>query len=115
MEKELRRQASSIKVLLCTGSQSPPSPSDRALNQRVKGCRLAMHSAILAKENKELHGENEKRKQKHTQSRRQISSEGLSVLEASALITQQQEANEASPSGPGMHGESALQPRKRPP
>ena len=76
-----------------------------------------MHSTILlAKKNKELHGENEKNKQKCTQSRRQIpSEEGLSVLEVSALIMQQQEANEAPPSGPGMHGESSLQPRTRPP
>ncbi|EKV11593.1 hypothetical protein PDIG_49490 [Penicillium digitatum PHI26] len=31
-EKELRRQASSIKALLRTRSRSPPSPLDRALN-----------------------------------------------------------------------------------
>ena len=31
-EKDLRRQALSIKALLRTRSRSPPSPSDRALN-----------------------------------------------------------------------------------
>ena len=39
-EKELRRQASSIKALLRTRSRSPPSPSDRVLNQLIKGFRL---------------------------------------------------------------------------
>ena len=75
-----------------------------------------MHSAIvLAKENKELHNENKKKKQKQNQSRKHIpSEEGLSVLEASALITQQQEANEAPSSGLSIHGQSALQPRTRP-
>ena len=90
-EKELCRQASSIKALLRIRSRSPPSPSDRALNQLVKGFRLTMQGAILlAKENKELCTANEKQKQKRTRSRRQIpAEEGLSVQEASALIMQQ--------------------------
>ena len=41
-EKELRRQASSIKALLRTRSRSPPSLSDRALNQLIKGFRLTI-------------------------------------------------------------------------
>ncbi|KAJ5169708.1 uncharacterized protein N7500_002491 [Penicillium coprophilum] len=116
-EKELRRQASSIKALLRTRSRSPPSPSDRALNQLVKGFRLTMQSAILlAKENQELRAENEKQKQKRTRSRRHIASEeGLSIEEASALILQQQGASEAPPPGPGTSRESAIQPRTRPP
>ena len=87
-EKELRRQASSIKALLRTRSQSPPSPSDRALNQLVKGFRLTIQGTILlAKENKELRATTEKQKQKRTRSRRQIpAEEGLSVQEASTLI-----------------------------
>ena len=68
-EKELRRQASSIKALLRTRSRSPPSPSDRVLNQLVKGFRLSMQGAILlAKENKELRAANKKQKQKRTRS-----------------------------------------------
>jgi hypothetical protein len=80
-EKELRRQALSIKALLRTRSRSPPSPSDRALNQLVKGFRLTMQGAILlAKENKELRAANEKQKQKRARSKRQIpAEEGLSV------------------------------------
>ena len=116
-EKELRRQASSIKALLRTRSRSPPSPSDRALNQLVKGFRLTMQGAILlAKENKELRAANEKQKQNRTRSKRQIpAEEGLSVQEASALTIQPEEAIEAPPLGPGMPRESALQPRTKPP
>jgi hypothetical protein len=88
-EKGLRRQASSIKALLRTRSRSPPSPSDRALNQLVKGFRLTMQGAILlAKENTDLRAANEKQKQKRARSRRQIpAEEGLSVQEASQLIS----------------------------
>jgi hypothetical protein len=39
-EKELRRQALLIKALLRIRSRSPPSLSDRVLNQLIKGFRL---------------------------------------------------------------------------
>ena len=66
-EKQLHQQASSVKALLCTRSRSPSSPSDRALNQLVKGCQLAMHNGILLKKkNNELHAANKKKKQKQT-------------------------------------------------
>jgi hypothetical protein len=46
-------------------------------------------AAFLEKEVSDLRAANEKQKQKRTRSRRQIpSTEGLSVLEASALIMQ---------------------------
>ena len=98
-EKELRQQASSIKALLRTRSRSPPSPSDRALNQLVKGFRLTMQGTILlAKENKELRAANKKQKQKRTRSRRQIPTDaGLTVQEASQLITTPVEADRAPP------------------
>jgi len=91
---QLQKQASSIKALLRTRSRSPPSPSDRALNQLIKGCQLAMHNAaLLANENKELRAENEKKKRKSARSTRQIAVEGgLSVLEASTLIAQLDQA-----------------------
>ena len=116
-EKELRRQASSIKALLRTRSRSPPSPSDRALNQLVKGFRLTMQGAILlAKENKDLRAANEKQKQKRTRSRRQIpTEEGLSVQEASQLITEPVESIEAPPPPPRRSPSPALQPRARAP
>ncbi|EKV14843.1 hypothetical protein PDIP_42360 [Penicillium digitatum Pd1] len=56
---------------------------------------------LLAKENKDLRAANEKQKQKRTRSRRQIpTEEGLSVLEASQLITEPVEAVEAPPPRP---------------
>jgi hypothetical protein len=59
-EKQLRRQASSIKALIRTRSQSPSS----ALNQLIKGFQLLIQgSLLLAKENKDLRAENEKKKQ----------------------------------------------------
>ena len=116
-EKELRRQASSIKALLRTRSRSPPSPSDRALNQLVKGFRLTMQGAILlAKENNELRAANEKQKQKRTKSQKHIpAEEGLSVQEASQLITALVEADEAPPSPPRRSPSPGLQPRTRAP
>ena len=61
----------------------------------------------------DLRGENEKKKQKRARSRKHLYAEsGLSVQEASTLITQPVEA--AKP-GPGQHSESALQPRTKPP
>ncbi|OQE10642.1 hypothetical protein PENFLA_c084G08738 [Penicillium flavigenum] len=88
-----------------------------AINQVLKACQITMQSAaLLEKEVSELRAANEKQKQKRTRSRRQIpAEEGLSVQEASALIMQPVEAVEAPTPGPGIHGESALQPRTKPP
>ena len=116
-EKDLRRQASSIKALLRIRSRSPPSPSNRALNQLVKGFQLQLQSHILqAQEIKELRAANEKQKQKRGKSRRQIQAEaGLTVQEASQLITEPVEAIEAPPSPPRRSPSLALQPRTRAP
>ena len=113
--KDLRRQASSIKALLRTQSRSPTTPSKRALNQLIKGCQLAMHSAvILAKENKELRAENEKKKQKRTRSKRQIpAAEGLSVQEASEMIAGLVEASETPLHPPDGSTQLGLEPRPR--
>lgn len=74
------------------GRQRPPQVEDS--NQLVKGFRLIIQGAILlVKENKELRAANEKQKQNCTRSRRQIpAEEGLSVQEASQLITTPVEA-----------------------
>jgi hypothetical protein len=41
--------------------KSPPTLTDQALNQLVKGCEIAMNSAIfLAHEKSQLHAANEK-------------------------------------------------------
>ena len=110
-EKELRRQALSIKALLRTRSQSP-SP---ALNQLIKGFQLSIQGALLlAKENKELRAENEKKKQNRTRSRKQIpSEEGLSVFEASTLIGQPEEVIEPPPPPRPRRPSPPFQPRTR--
>ncbi|OQE07902.1 hypothetical protein PENFLA_c149G00127 [Penicillium flavigenum] len=68
-------------------------------------------ATLLAKENKELRAAHEKQKQKRARSKRQIpAEEGLSVQEASQLLTEPVEAFEAPTPGPGIYGESGLQP-----
>lgn len=48
-----------------SSAQSPPSPTNQALNQLLKGYQMAMHNAaLLAKEVKELRAANEKKKRK---------------------------------------------------
>ncbi|EDN11036.1 conserved hypothetical protein [Histoplasma mississippiense (nom. inval.)] len=50
---QLEQQTKKVKGYIKHRTQSPPSPTDRALNQLVKGCQMAMHSAaILAAENR---------------------------------------------------------------
>ena len=60
---DLECQARTIKTLLKRRTHSPPSPTDRTLNQLVKGCQMAMHSAVfLASENRELRAAYESQK-----------------------------------------------------
>lgn len=61
---------------------------------------MMQSAAFLKKEVSDLRAENEKKKQKRTRSRRYIpSEEGLSILEASILVIQSEEASEAPPPG----------------
>jgi len=112
---QLLKQASSIKALLRTRSKTPPSPLNSAINQVLKACQITMQStALLEKEVSDLRAENEKKKQKRARSRRQISSaEGLSVLEASALIMQPEQAIKHPPPQVRARRESPLLPRTR--
>lgn len=114
-EKQLRRQASAIKALLRTRSRSPPSPSNRAINQLVKGCQLALQgAAILAKENSELRAANKKQKQKRNRSTRQIAHEGdLSVQEVRELRSEPIEAQIARIAQAHKQISGPLQPRTR--
>jgi 7-keto-8-aminopelargonate synthetase-like enzyme len=83
--RQLHKQASSVKKLLNRRSQSP---SQIAIQQLIKGCEMAMHSAaLLTKENHDLRAANEKERQKRKQSRHQMTpNEGLSIQEARDLI-----------------------------
>lgn len=85
---QLQKQSSSIKALLKNRSQSPPTPTNKAINQLIKGCELAMQGAVLlARQNQDLRAANAKQRQKRTRSTRQIVHEGgLSVEEARTLI-----------------------------
>ncbi|KAK9578966.1 suppressor protein sef1 [Aspergillus fumigatus] len=100
--KQLHQQASSVKALLKYRSLSPPSPTKKAINQLIKGCQLAMHSAaILAKENHDLRAANEVQKQKRNRSTRRIlRTDGLTIQEARDLINSPNQAIEASNSTP---------------
>ena len=69
---------------------------------------------LLAKENKELRAANEKQKQKRTRSRRQIPADtGLTVQEATQLITAPVEADEAPPPPRQRSASPTLEPRTR--
>jgi hypothetical protein len=74
-----------------------------------------MHStALLEKEVSELRAENERKKRKRTQSTRQIPfEEGVSVLEASSLIAQPEQAILAQVSREARPAPAPLQPRTR--
>ncbi|EEH44254.2 uncharacterized protein PADG_00543 [Paracoccidioides brasiliensis Pb18] len=60
---QLEGQSDKIKQRIKRRTQSPSSPTNQALNQLVRWCQLAMHSAaILTQENKVLWAANEKQK-----------------------------------------------------
>ena len=100
--KRLGKQASTIKRLLRQRTNSPPTPSKTALNQLVKGCEMAMSSAIiLAKENQDLRIAHEKQVQKRKRSNKQIAiQEGLSIEEGQSLLECRNQAEEAIPAPP---------------
>jgi hypothetical protein len=59
-----------------------PTPTNRALDQLVKGCQLAMNSAVLlAEENRQLRGENERRKKKRAKRRAFIATGGVLTIQ----------------------------------
>jgi hypothetical protein len=107
--RQLHRQASSIKALLKQRSHSPPSPTNIALNQLIKGCQLALHSGtILAKD--------EKQKQKRARSNRQIAREqGLSVQEGRELILGRNQPSKGQPTASTEAIQLASQPISRAP
>jgi hypothetical protein len=75
---QLELQAKAIKEYLIRRTNSPPSPTDQALNQLVKGCQLAMHNVVLlAEENKQLRAANERQKKKRAKRREYIATGGV--------------------------------------
>ena len=94
--KQLEKQASTIKKLLRDRTCSPSPPTKAALNQLIKGCEMAMNSAvILAKENQDLRATNEKKLQRRRRSTRQIAcTEGFSIQEGQELLQHGNEVQE---------------------
>ena len=94
---QLEQQARLVRDLLQRQSQSPTS---QAVNQLIKGCQTAMHSAvILAKENSELRTANQRRKQKQQHRRRYIAHGGVLQAQQGQFLVQrvengEQEANQ---------------------
>src|SRR3546814_10082764 len=66
-----------IKRHLKQRTQSPPTPTERALDQLVKGCEIAIHNAkILTSQNQHLLAENQRQKRKRAQKRSYIARGG---------------------------------------
>jgi hypothetical protein len=89
---QLQQQTDLLKQYLKRRTQSPPSPTDQALNQLVKGCQLVMHSAVLlTSENKRLQAENQRQIRKRAQKKSYLAKGGiLTGAEAQSLIEQEQ-------------------------
>lgn len=85
---QLENQTKLIKQYLRHHTQRPPSPTEQALDQLVKGCQIAMHNAVLlTNQNKKLFTENQHQKQKQAHRRSYIAREGvLTGSEAQNLI-----------------------------
>jgi hypothetical protein len=85
---QLEQQVQMIKGYLKRRSNSPPSPTDAALDQLVKGCQIAMNGAVLlTDENEKLRVANERQVKKRQIRRSYLSSEQtLTVDKAHQLI-----------------------------
>jgi hypothetical protein len=112
---QLETQANALKQFLKRRIQSPPSPSDQALDQLIKGCHMAMHNAVLlASENTDLQVANQRQKRKRNEPRRYIARGGiLTVEEGKSRAAGSSNANEEA----GLHEEVAepAPKRRRPP
>lgn len=86
--RQLEQQVAAVKGLIQRRSKSPPTPTDSALNQLVKGCESAMQSVVLlAAENEGLRTANERQKRKRQLKRRYISKKNvLSAAEGTRLV-----------------------------
>lgn len=87
--RELERQTKTIKGYIRRRTQSPPSPTDLALNQLVKGCQMAMHSAILlTEENRHLRTENERQKKKKMKRKSYVATGGVLTVQEGVTRSQ---------------------------
>jgi hypothetical protein len=106
---QLELQSKAIKGFLRRRTKSPPSPTDLALNQLVKGCQIAMNSAVLlAEENRQLRAENERQVKKRAKRRSYIATGGVLTVQEGLDLSQI--ANEGLQSKVATH-EATLQMR----
>lgn len=91
--EQLQQQTTLLQNLLKRRSHSPPSPTEQALRQLVKGCQMAMHSAVLlASENSKLRTANERQKAKRQTRRSYIANSGtLTVAKGAELVQREKE------------------------
>ena len=80
--QELELQAKAIGDFVQRRTAGSSSPTDRAIQQLVKGCQMAMHSAVLlADENKKLRAVNERQKKKRAIRRSYIATGGVLTVQ----------------------------------
>lgn len=80
--QELESQAKAIGDFVRRRTAGSTSPTDRAVRQLVKGCQMAMHSAVLlADENKKLRAANERQKKKRAVRRSYIATGGVLTVQ----------------------------------
>jgi len=84
---QLELQSQAIKDYLKRRTKSPPSPTEAALDQLVKGCELSMNlTVLLTEEVRQLRAVNAKQVKKRARPRRFLATGGtLTVQEALAL------------------------------
>jgi hypothetical protein len=86
---QLELQSKAIKDYIKRRTKSPPSLTDLALNQLVKGCQMAMNSAtILAEENRQLRAENQRQKKKRANRRSYIATGGVLTVQEGLELSQ---------------------------
>jgi DDE superfamily endonuclease/Tc5 transposase DNA-binding domain/helix-turn-helix, Psq domain len=86
---QLELQSKAIKDYIKRRTKSPPSPTDVALNQLVKGCQMAMNNAVLlAEENRQLRAENERQKKKRAKRRSYIATGGVLTVQEGLDLSQ---------------------------
>src|SRR5450432_3333418 len=86
---QLELQSKAIKDYIKRRTKSPPSPTDLALNQLVKGCEMAMNSAVLLREEvRQLRAENERQKKKRAKRRSYIATGGVLTVQEGLELSQ---------------------------
>jgi hypothetical protein len=86
---QLELQSKAIKDYIKHCTKSPPSPTDLALDQLVKGCQIAMNSTVLlAEENRQLRVENQRQKKKRAKRRLYIATGGILTVQEGLGVSQ---------------------------